>query len=40
MLWFMMDSNNQPLYIRDPKYGDVYQVLNVIKDRSGEDNEL
>ena len=33
MLWFMMDGGNQPLYMKDHKSGDVYQMLNVIKDR-------
>ena len=32
MLWFLMDKKNQPLYMKDNKTGEVYQVLNVIKD--------
>ena len=36
MLWFIMDKNNTPLYIEDHKSGDVYQVLQVIKDRTDE----
>ena len=36
MLWFMMDSSSQPLYVEDHRSGDVYQLLDVIKDRSDE----
>jgi hypothetical protein len=24
LLWFMMDSSSQPLYVKDNKYGDVF----------------
>ena len=32
MLWFLMDKNNQPLYVLEHNSGEVYQVLNVLKD--------
>ena len=34
----MMYSKSQPLYFKDHKSGDVYQVLNVLKDRSEGDD--
>ena len=34
-----MDSSNQPLYVKDHRSGDVFQMLNVLKDRSEEDTE-
>ncbi len=33
-----MDSSNEPPYVKNNKSGDVYQMLNVIKDRSEDDN--
>ncbi len=33
-----MDSSNEPLYVKDNKSGDVYQMLNVLKDRSEDEN--
>ncbi len=33
-----MDSNNKPLYIEDHKSGDLYQVLNILKDRTEQDS--
>ena len=39
MLWFLMDKRNQPLYMKDNNTGEVYQVLNVLKDdREAEDD--
>ena len=32
MLWFLMDKRNQPLYMKDNNTGEVYLVLNVLKD--------
>ena len=32
MLWFLMDKSNQPLYMKDNRSGEVYQMLNVIKE--------
>ena len=34
MLWCLMDKTNQPLYMKDHKSGEVYQVLNLLKDES------
>lgn len=34
----MMDTSNKPLYIKDHKSGDVYQMLSVIKERTDEEN--
>ena len=39
MLWFLMDKNNQPLYMKDHKSGEVYQVLDVLKDDSEANDE-
>lgn len=34
-----MDSSTQPLYVQDHTHGDVFQVLNVIKNRHEGENE-
>ena len=34
-----MDKNNQPLYVKDHSSGDVFQMLDVLKDRSESDTE-
>ena len=34
MLWFMMHPNNKPLYMENQNYGEVYQVLDVIRKSS------
>ena len=34
MLWFMMDSNNKPLFMEDNNTGKLYQVLDVVNDQS------
>ena len=33
-----MDINNKPLYIEDHRSGDLYQVLNILKDRTEQDS--
>ena len=41
MLWFLMDENDQPLYMKDNNTGEVYQVLNVLtEDNEGNDYNL
>lgn len=32
MLWFVMENNDKPLFMEDGKTGELYQVLNVLKD--------
>ena len=39
MLWFLMDKRNQPLYMKDNNTGEVYQVLNVLKDEREADDD-
>ncbi len=32
MLYFVMENNDKPLFMKDGKTGELYQVLNVLKD--------
>lgn len=34
MLWFMMDNSNRPLYYENHKTGDLYQMLDVVKNNT------
>lgn len=40
MIWFMMDIKNKPLYIENRTTGDVYQMLDILKDPIDESKNL
>lgn len=36
MMWFVTDDENQPTFMENPNTGEIYQMLDVIKDLSSE----